>query len=194
MANGISIHSNSWISLCPGLGLRSPSPEFWQPVGENTADVVIEDKINLLAHVVPRFGSGDPHQEASLEAFATGLKPTLSVIRSTCPDLSEPDIQLLGAELLCAEILTPGRSTKEEFAAWLGAMNESEMKELLALRKSFKDESKQELEVYRETRAAEQARREELQQKYEEQVEKAREERTMALNPATGKIEKIKKK
>jgi len=182
------------LALRQGLGLRLPSPEFWQPVGENTANMVIEDKINLLSYLVPRFGSGDPEQEAALLAFATGLKPTMSLIREKCPGLSESDIELLGSELLCAEILIPGRSTKEEFAAWLGSMSESDLKDLLAGRKLFNEDASSELEAFREEAAKQEREREELRKKYEEQVKKAREERSMAFDPETGKFREISKK
>ena len=177
-----------------GLGLRTPSKTFWEPVGMNTGAMVIEDKINLLAHLIPRFGSGNPEQEAALEAFASGLKPTFSVIRASCPGLEESDVQLLGTELLCAEVLIPGRSTKEEFAAWLGEMKESDFMDILRARKSFNEESKTELAAFKEARAAEEARLEELRKKYQEQLAKAREERTMYFNPRSGKFEEIKKK
>ena len=127
------------LSLLSGLGLLTPSVEFWEPVGINTANMVLEDKINLLAYLVPRFGSGNAHQEAALTAFATGLEPTMSVVRKKCPDLSASDVELLGTELLCAEILIPGRSSKEEFAAWLGSLNDADLKAILASRKSSND-------------------------------------------------------
>lgn len=154
----------------------------------------IFDKINLLAYLVPRFGSGDPAQEDALLAFASGLKPTFAYIRSKCPDLSESDVQLLGTELLCAEILIPGRSTKEEFSSWLGSMTESDLKQILADRKRYTDEANSELAAYKEERAEIQRQREELQQRYKDQLAKARKERTMFFNPATGKFEEIKNK
>ena len=46
-----------------GLGLRTPSKDFWQVIGEKTVNMEAEDKINLLSHLVPRFGSGDEQQE-----------------------------------------------------------------------------------------------------------------------------------
>jgi hypothetical protein len=153
----------------------------------------IFDKINLLSYLVPRFGSGNPEQEDALLAFATGLKPTFAVIRSKCPDLPESDVQLLGTELLCAEILFPGRSTKEEFASWLGSMTESDMKDILAVRKGFNAAATSELNAFKEEQAELQRQREELQQRYKEQVANARKERTMAFNPKTGKFEEIKK-
>lgn len=156
--------------------------------------MVIEDKINLLAFLVPRFGSGNPEQEQALIAFATGLTPTFSLIRSKCPGMAESDIELLGTELLCSEILIPGRSTKQEFAAWLGSMTESDFKEILSARKQVSEAAANELAEFREAREQEERERQELRRQYEEQVRKAREERSMAFNPRTGKFEEIQKK
>ena len=69
-------------ALNQGLGLQTPSAEFWTPMGQMTGTMEAEDKINLLAHLVPRFGSGNPEQEAALDAFVTGLKPTFTFLRS----------------------------------------------------------------------------------------------------------------
>jgi hypothetical protein len=154
----------------------------------------IFDKINLLSYLVPRFGSGSPEQEEALLAFVTGLKPTFGLIRSKCPDLTEADVELLGTELLCAEILIPGRSTKEEFATWLGSMTDSELKSILSTRKGINEEANAELSVYKEEQAELKRKREELQQRYKDQIAKARRERTMAFNPISGKFEEIKKK
>lgn len=176
-----------------GLGLRTPSPQFWQPVGENTGGMEVSDKINLLAYLVPRFGSGNPAQEDALLAFATGLEPTFSLIRSKCPDLPESDVQLLGTELLCAEILVPGRSTKEEYATWLGSMTEADLRDILSVRKGFNEEANKELTAFKEEQAEIQRQREDVQRRYKEQVAKARKERTMAFNPTSGKFEEIKK-
>ena len=123
------------------------------------------------------------------------MDPVLfSFVRSKCPDLPESDVQLLGTELLCAEILFPGRSTKEEFATWLASMTESDLKEILSVRKGFNDEANSELAAFREEQAEIQRQREEVQKRYKEQVAKARKERTMAFNPQSGKFEEIKKK
>lgn len=174
--------------------MRTPSPQFWQPVGELTGGMDISDKINLLTHLVPRFGSGNPAQEDSLIAFATGLEPTFSLIRSKCAGLSESDVQLLGTELLCSEILVPSRSTKEEFASWLGSMTESDLKEILAARKGYNEVANKELTAFREEKAEMQRQREDVQRRYKEQIAKARKERSMAFNPTSGKFEEIKKK
>lgn len=74
----------------------------------------------------------------ALKAFVSGLEPTFAVIRSK---LKESDVQLLGSELLASEVLKPGRSTREEFAVWLGALTEVDLEFILTKRKSFKEEA-----------------------------------------------------
>lgn len=155
--------------------------------------MVPEDKINLLAHIVPRFGSDDPAQEKALEDFVTGLEPTFDVIEKKCPSLSEADVQLAGTELLAAEILKPGRSTKTEFASWVAALTEADVLDVLERRKSFKKVAVDALTQMRENRQAELDRIEAEKKKFEEQVEKARAERTIELNIKNGKME-LKKK
>jgi len=108
--------------------------------------------------------------------------------------MSEGDIQLLGTELLAAEILQPGRSTREQFAAWLGAMTEPDLMSYLRRRKMFKEDAVAEMKTMQEERAAEEARVEEEKQKMMEQTRKAREDRSMRFNPETGKMEEIKGK
>eukprot|EP00531_Pseudo-nitzschia_arenysensis_P014231 CAMPEP_0116147504 /NCGR_PEP_ID=MMETSP0329-20121206/17788_1 /TAXON_ID=697910 /ORGANISM="Pseudo-nitzschia arenysensis, Strain B593" /LENGTH=646 /DNA_ID=CAMNT_0003643433 /DNA_START=38 /DNA_END=1978 /DNA_ORIENTATION=+ len=180
-------------SLKEGLGLRTPSPDFWAPVGELTAGMDIDDKINLLSYIVPRFGSGDEEQEAALQTYASGLKPTFECIRTKCPDLSESDVQLLGTELLNAEILIPGKSTKEEFAAWLGSMSGDEMKNILSVRKGLNEDSSTQLEAYKVQLKEREEQQVEIRKKYEEQVKEARENRSIVFNPGTGKFQELKK-
>jgi len=180
-------------SLKEGLGLRTPGDDFWMPVGTLTANMDPEDKVNLLSHIVPRFGSGNAEQDAALQTFVDALKPTFATIQANCPDMSQGDVQLVGTELLAAEILQPGRSTREEFAAWLGAMSDADLKAYLGRRKSFKEEAMAEMKAMQDVRAAEEARVEAEKQKMMEQAKKAREERTMQFNPQTGKMEEIKK-
>merc|ERR1711862_497167 len=43
-------------ALKMGLGLRKPSKSFWAPIGQYTAAMDPEAKVNLLAHLVPKFG------------------------------------------------------------------------------------------------------------------------------------------
>ncbi len=177
-----------------GLGLRKPSKDFWAPVGRSTSAMTPEDKVNLLAHIVPRFGSGDPAQDEALGAFVSGLEPTFSVIRSKCPSMKEGDVQLLGSELLAAEILQPGRSTREQFAAWLGALTEIDLEFVLTKRKGFKEAATMELDSFRERRETEERRAQERREKIQEQVMAARENRSVMFNPRTGKMEKLARK
>jgi hypothetical protein len=181
-------------SIMKGLGLRTPSPDFWALVGQRTASMVPEDKVNLLAHIVPRFGSGDAEQEAALEAFVAGLEPTFAAIKAIAPTMSDADVQLVGTELLAAEVLQPGRSTRKEFAMWVSALSESEIEEMVAKRKSYKLKAEADMKLFQEEREAEERRIEEQRKLMIEQVKKAREERTMAFNPQTGKMEEIVKK
>lgn len=181
-------------ALKEGLGLRTPSPKFWQPIGELTGEMDINDKINLLSYLVPRFGSGSEEQEIALLKYASGLKPTFDCIRSKCSDLSESDVQLLGTELLNAEILVPGRSTKEEFAAWIGAMSEADMRNVLSERKGLNEGSKSELAAYKVELEEQEKQRVEIRKRYEEQVDEARKIRSIVFNPNSGKFQELKKK
>ena len=105
--------------------------------------------------------------------------------------MSEADIQLLGTELLAAEILVPGRSTREEFAVWVGSLDVSELEAILNRRKSFKETATTEMKEMQSDRQADVERREALLKKMQEQQEKARRERSMAFNPKTGKMQEL---
>jgi len=179
------------VALKMGLGLRTPSATFWEPVGQLTIDMDPESKVNLLANLVPRFGSENVEQDAALEAFVSGLTPTFDVLRSKCADLAEADIQLLGTELLAAEILVPGRSTREEFALWLASLDVSELEAILKKRKSYKEKAVGEMKQFQDDRQADVERREELVKKMREQQETARRNRSMAFNPETGKMQEL---
>ena len=186
-----SIYAVSYVRAL-GLGLRKPSKEFWEPIGQYTSQIGVEDKINLLGYIVPCFGSGDPEQEKALENFATGLAPTMALVRSKCSGLSEPDVQLIATEFLAAEILKPGRSTREEFAKWLGAMTEEEMKAPLVARQALRRASEEELGAYKKEQADAKEELEKQRKRYEEVVKQARENRSMVLNGRTGKFEEFK--
>mmetsp|Transcript_29712 Transcript_29712/g.43595 ORF Transcript_29712/g.43595 Transcript_29712/m.43595 type:complete len:649 (-) Transcript_29712:29-1975(-) len=182
-------------ALRMGLGLKKPSEDFWAPVGKLTAKMDAEDKVNLLTYIVPRFGSGNPAQDEALEAFVSGMTPTFEVLRTKCPDFSEADVQLLGTELLAAEVLIPGRSTREEYASWLGSLTSSELEEVLAKRKAFKADANAAMVKFQEERQAEEDRKLAELEAYKEQLKKASEERTMVFDEETGKmVEVVEKK
>jgi len=176
-------------NLKMGLGLRKPSKDFWAPVGKLTAAMAPEDKVNLLSYLVPRFGSEDQ----DLEAFVTGLEPTFSLIRSKCPSMKEGDVQLLGSELLAAEVLKTGLSSREEFAIWLGALTEVDLEFILTKRKSFKDDAKQEMDTFVETRESQTKAVEDRRENIQKQVLEARENREVVFNARTGNFEVVEK-
>jgi len=152
----------------------------------------IEDKINLLAYIVPCFGSNDSAQEQALRDFASGLKPTMALIRSKCPDLSESDIELISTEFLAAEILKPRGTTRDKFAKWIAAMDEDEVKAPLVARQQLRRKSQEEMAVYRKEQADAKAELEKQRKRYEEVVKQAREDRSMVINGRTGKFEEYK--
>lgn len=176
------------LALKQGLGLRTPSPEFWVPIGQRTGAMEIEDRISLLGFIVPCFGSKNPAQEEALQTFVDGLEPTYKVIRSKCPSLPESDVQLLGTELLAAEILKPGKSTRLQFAQWLNALTSTELLDLLSRRKEIRIQAKKDLIVYKEEQAQLLARREEYQRKMQEQMEQARANRSLVFDPKSQKM------
>ena len=182
------------INMKMGLGLRRPSKDFWAPVGKLTGAMDPEDKVNLLAYIVPRTGSGDAAQEEALQAFVDGLEPTFDVVRSKIPTLSEADVQLLGSELLAAEILIPGRSTREQFAQWIDALTAADLEFILAKRKSYKEEASKEMEEFKVARDEAQKKVDERREKIREQVMAARENRSVIFNPGTGRFEKYEQK
>lgn len=159
-----------------------------------TANLDIQDKINLLAYVVPRFGSEDEEQEEALDAFMTALKPTYEVIRRKCPSVGESDVQLLGTELCASEVLNVGRSKREEFAAWLEAMSSDDLMAILKARKSVNEQASAMLQKYRDDREDTKAKYEEQKKLMEEQIVTARKERTMTFEARTGKFKYLNKK
>jgi len=184
------------LALKQGLGLRKASKEFWEPVGRLTGGMDIEDKINLLTYLVPRFGSGDATQEAYLDAFVNGMQPTFSYIKERCPELQEADVQLLGTELLASELLQPHQqgASPGKFASWLAAMDKEELLKILENRKCIRSDATNDLEEFREVRAELKRKEEEQQERLTKQVETAREERSLDFNPNTGTFIVVEKK
>jgi SAM-dependent methyltransferase len=186
---GFNASDEQLAALKQGLGLRTPSKEFWVPIGRNTANMKVEDRISLLSYIVPRFGSGDEKQDEALAAFVDGLNPTYSVLRRKSPAMVDADVELLGTELLASEILTLGRSTREEFAQWLVGLSADEIQQILSKRKAIREVAKQDLEAFKQRQKEEKEQQEEYRRLYEEQLQKARMERSMYFNPRTQKME-----
>lgn len=181
-------------ALKMGLGLLKPDAEIWTPIGTLTAAMQPEDKVVLLAYIVPRFGSGDPAQDDALKTFVSGLEPTFAYIRSKCVGMAEDDVQLLGTDLLARELLKPGITTRQEFASWLACLTEEEMKDMLASRKETRAYAVSEMKKFQAERQAEKDRIEKARQDYADQLQKAKEERTLRFNPESGKLEEVNKK
>lgn len=151
----------------------------------------MEDKISLLGAIVPCFGSNDPKQEAALESFVTALKPVFELLRSRLgsKNVSESDVQLLGTELLSAEILVPGRSTREEFASWINAISDEALQDLLLDRKRVVSDSKDAMIRYQDRRTKMVEEYKQRQEKLKQQMDTARKERSLLFNPRTEKFE-----
>ena len=184
---------HNFLFIIEGLGLKPPSKEFWKPVGTLTSAMTPNDKVNLLAHIIPRFGSGDAAQEEALEAFVSGLKPTFEVVQSKCPDMSKGDVQLLGTELLASEVLTPGRSSRKEFAVWLEALSAEDLEKMLSKRNEIQLDAEAAISKMQADRKAENERREAEIRVYREQIANARKERSMVFDEKTGKMVEVEK-
>lgn len=154
----------------------------------------VEDKINLLSYIVPCFGSNNADQEQALDDFVTALAPTMALVREKCSGLQESDVQLIATEFLAAEVVKPaaGKPSRAEFAKWLGAMTEAEMKAPLVERQALRRRSQEELNAYKKEKADAKAELETQKKKYEEVVKLARENRSMIINGRTGKFEEYK--
>lgn len=182
-------NNEQMIALKQGLGLRTPSNEFWVPIGQNTGAMPIDDKISLLATIVPKFGSNNQQQDIALQAFVDGLIPTYNMIRAKFPNLIESDIQLLGTELLAIEILQLNHSTPKEFALWIDCMSNIELLDILNQRKNLRTIALEDYDEYRIQKAKQQAKLEEYKRKYDEQVQIARQTRSLVFNARSQKME-----
>ncbi len=173
-------------ALRMGLGLES-ADDFWSAVGLKTSAMDPEDKVSLLAYIVPRFGTG---MDERLESFVTGLDATISVVKSKCPGMNDSDAQLAASEMLASEFLD-GDSTRSEFADWVSGMDEDDVSAILTRRKSYKAMAEAELKAYRDEKARAEKEREAMLEEMRKQEEKAREERSMVFNEETGKFEEV---
>jgi hypothetical protein len=168
-----------------GLGLDPPD-EFWTEVGTRTADMEADDKVALLAFIVPKFGLAS--SSSPLAAFVSGLAPAVELVQGKCPDLSPGEAQFAASEMLACEVLTGG-SSKEEFAKWASAMTAGEVKAYADARRQFKRSAEESVEAIRAARQAEADEIERAKTEMEQQIMAAREVRTIAFNYDKGKFE-----
>jgi aminopeptidase C len=98
--------------------------------------------------------------------------------------------KLLNKDKLISEILMrPGNSSKDEFASWLGSMNESDLQVILQDLRRSGDAARSELLIMQEERRAEQERIETLKKRMLDQQSAARNDRSLIVNTRTGKLE-----
>ena len=126
-----------------------------------------------------------------MENFVTGLEPTCAAIKNKCPGMSDAGAQLASSELLAAEILIPGRSTKQEFAQWVSSLTASDIDGVLKRRREFKEIAGADREAMVKAREEERKKREEEIEKMKSQMDEARENRSMVFNEETGRFEEI---
>ena len=86
-------------------------------------------------------------------------------------------------------VAKPGATSRQEFAEWMAFLTDSDLRELLTIRKSFRAAAKKDLGAYQEARAKEEARIAALRKKMEQQKETAKKERSMIFNAKTQKME-----
>ena len=85
--------------------------------------------------------------------------------------------------------MRPGNSSKDEFASWLGSMNESDLQVILQDLRRSGDAARSELLIMQEERRAEQERIETLKKRMLDQQSAARNDRSLIVNTRTGKLE-----
>jgi len=105
--------------------------------------------------------------------------------------MSDAGAQLASSELLAAEILIPGRSTKQEFAQWVSSLTASDIDGVLKRRREFKEIAGADREAMVKAREEERKKREEEIEKMKSQMDEARENRSMVFNEETGRFEEI---
>ena len=102
-----------------GLGL------FWAPVGGLTVDMASEEKVILMACIIPRpawFGSGDAAQEEALEAFVSSLGRRLRRSDQSVPPWTAATYSCWFAVLeppRCSRLVAaPGRNLPSGWKRW----------------------------------------------------------------------------
>ena len=118
------------------------------PVGRLTTAMTPEDEVKLRRASLRGATAAKPRGKRR-QKLSSGLEPTFAVIQSKCLAMEEGDV------LLASEVLKPGYGVQKEFAVLLGALGEVDPEFVPKKRKSFKEEAKQELEMFQRKRKAE---------------------------------------
>lgn len=146
-------------ALNEGLGMKTPQPEFWKPLGELTSGLSSDDKVWLLADLVPLFG-GSAEVDAALQQVPSLLEDVQAIVRETVPEFALvteeiegesaekrdrkaadqlEDVQLLAADLVVVDYLSHRRAElREPFLAWVRSRDAAFLTETLEARKDYK--------------------------------------------------------
>ena len=166
-------------ALAEGLGLETPGSS-WSAIGASTSNLKPEDKVSLLAHIVPRVESG------AFADFAEGLGPAADALEAKGMD--REGAETVATELLAREILGASDLNKSAVARWLGEMPLDEANAINSARREMRDAAERELATYVRKREEVEERRKAEEARMQAEVEKAREERTTYFDEETGQF------
>eukprot|EP00640_Fibrocapsa_japonica_P000093 CAMPEP_0113938004 /NCGR_PEP_ID=MMETSP1339-20121228/4449_1 /TAXON_ID=94617 /ORGANISM="Fibrocapsa japonica" /LENGTH=546 /DNA_ID=CAMNT_0000940931 /DNA_START=71 /DNA_END=1711 /DNA_ORIENTATION=+ /assembly_acc=CAM_ASM_000762 len=125
--------------LRQSLGLNPPSPEFWLPLGANlTANMDVEEKMMLIAELVPLF-EGSEDERSSLQEVIPTLKEAQEVLREQHPDWEAADTELLSTDLLLTDFVGMDSTNRAAFLPWLKNLTPLQTQEFLDERKNYKE-------------------------------------------------------
>eukprot|EP00639_Heterosigma_akashiwo_P006018 CAMPEP_0194570156 /NCGR_PEP_ID=MMETSP0292-20121207/7584_1 /TAXON_ID=39354 /ORGANISM="Heterosigma akashiwo, Strain CCMP2393" /LENGTH=520 /DNA_ID=CAMNT_0039420549 /DNA_START=211 /DNA_END=1773 /DNA_ORIENTATION=- len=120
-----------------GLGLAEPSEEFWVPLGEATLNVGAEDKVMLIAELVP-YLAGAADQKAACADMVRLLPGLADTIRGKCPEMKDGDVELLAVDLTVTDLLPAPADRRATFAEWTQTLSTGAFEMFLDQRKNYK--------------------------------------------------------
>ena len=157
------------LALREGLGLDEPQPTFWKPLGTFTEKLTIDDKLWLLADLVPFFNErkyprdDDDLLPVALDPFMVKVLPkTLNHIRSTLfpnknIEFEGPDAQLLAVDIIARDYLPDAalkcknvddaNAVADNFCAWVTSLTEADLKAALEERRAFRESAEKKFQL-----------------------------------------------
>jgi len=154
-------------ALKEGLGLIAPRDLFWKPLGTLTAKLSVDDKLWLLADLIPffdenRFNTNQQGVPIALLPIVPDILPaTIDYLGPTVfpefPDAKDTvDCQLLAVELIARDYLPDviQATTTEQvqqaanrFIAWFPTLSKDELRQALDDRRSYRDIASEKAEL-----------------------------------------------
>lgn len=146
-------------ALREGLGLDAPRELFWKPLGQLTTALTVDDKLWLLADLLPLFDdavyalnaeTGLPLPLATLLDPQVGaLSAALDVCGSVLPDspFTDRDRQLLAIDIVARDFLPAAavvtdlqgvNTASDDFKAWLQTLTRVDLEAFLDERKNYR--------------------------------------------------------